>query len=43
MDCWTGFDTASMTGDGVHPNAKGNDAMAKCWYDPLAKVIKDFA
>ena len=43
VDCWTGFDTASMTGDGVHPNAKGNDAMATCWYDPLARVIKGFA
>jgi lysophospholipase L1-like esterase len=43
VDCWTGFDPASMTGDGVHPNAKGNDAMANCWYDPLAKVIKEFA
>ncbi|KAH6641015.1 SGNH hydrolase-type esterase domain-containing protein [Chaetomium tenue] len=43
VDCWTGFDTASMTGDGVHPNENGNDALAKCWYDPLAKVIKDSA
>jgi lysophospholipase L1-like esterase len=43
VNCWTGFDTASMTGDGVHPNAKGNDAMVKCWYDPLARVIMDSA
>lgn len=43
VDCWTGFNTASMTGDGVHPNANGNEAMANCWYDPLAKVIKGSA
>jgi lysophospholipase L1-like esterase len=43
VDCWTGVDSDSKTGDGFHPNAKGNDAMAKCWYDTLAKVIKDSA
>ena len=43
VDCWTGFNTDTMTGDGVHPNAKGNDALAECWYGPLAKAIKDSA
>ncbi len=40
VDCWTGFDPASMTGDGVHPNNRGNDAMVNCWFDPLVKVLK---
>jgi lysophospholipase L1-like esterase len=40
VDCWTGFDTTAMTGDGVHPNTRGNDAMVKCWFDPLVKVLK---
>jgi lysophospholipase L1-like esterase len=42
VDCWMGFDTTLMTGDGVYFNAKGNDAMVKCWYDLLVKVIEDF-
>jgi len=42
VDCWTGFDTAKMTGDGVHPNAVGNEALADSWFEPLAEVIRSF-
>lgn len=38
VDCWTGFDTQTMTGDGVHPNALGNTALANSWYDEVAAV-----
>ncbi|KAI8943852.1 hypothetical protein NX059_001824 [Plenodomus lindquistii] len=40
VDAWTGFSTASMTGDGVHPNDAGNRKLAETWYQPLADVIK---
>ncbi|KAF2678294.1 carbohydrate esterase family 3 protein [Lentithecium fluviatile CBS 122367] len=42
VDCWTGFETASMTGDGVHPNEAGNQKLATSWYALLAGVIKSF-
>lgn len=41
VDCWTGFDTAKMTGDGVHPNNAGNEKLAACWFDELARAIKE--
>ncbi|KAK3987201.1 mannan endo-1,4-beta-mannosidase A [Cladorrhinum sp. PSN332] len=40
VDCWTGFDTARMTGDGVHPNSAGNEKLAACWFDELVRAIK---
>ncbi|KAK4189477.1 mannan endo-1,4-beta-mannosidase A, partial [Podospora australis] len=40
VDCWTGFDTSRMTGDGVHPNNAGNEKLAGCWFEPLVKAIK---
>ena len=40
VDCWTGFDDATMTGDGVHPNDRGNEAMANCWLNPLINAIQ---
>lgn len=42
VDCWTGFDPDSMTGDGVHPNDEGNVHLAGCWFEPLAEVIRSF-
>jgi hypothetical protein len=39
VDCWTGFNTATDTGDGVHPNDSGNQKLAKCWYEPLKAAI----
>ena len=40
VDCWTGFDAKTMTGDGVHPNDRGNQAMANCWFAPLSKAVR---
>ncbi|KAL2105875.1 hypothetical protein VUR80DRAFT_7615 [Thermomyces stellatus] len=42
VDCWTGFDTDTMTGDGVHPNEAGNEKLAECWFEPLVEVIQSF-
>ncbi|MFI1996031.1 cellulose binding domain-containing protein [Actinoplanes sp. NPDC020271] len=39
VDQWTGFDTATDTYDGVHPNDAGNVKIANRWYPPLAGVI----
>ena len=36
VDQWTGFDTTTDTGDGVHPNDAGFQKMADRWYPPLA-------
>ena len=41
VDCWTGFDSRAMTGDGVHPNNAGNEAVANCWFDALVAAIKN--
>jgi lysophospholipase L1-like esterase len=40
VDAWTGFDTRTMTGDGVHPNDAGNKKLAETWFQPLANAIK---
>ncbi|KAF1835198.1 SGNH hydrolase [Decorospora gaudefroyi] len=40
VDAWTGFDTRSMTGDGVHPNDVGNRRLADVWFGPLVDVIR---
>lgn len=39
VDQWTGFDTATDTYDGVHPNDAGNVKIAAKWYPPLAAVL----
>ncbi|WP_436520160.1 cellulose binding domain-containing protein [Actinoplanes sp. HUAS TT8] len=39
VDQWTGFDTATDTYDGVHPNDAGNVKIANRWYPPLAAVL----
>ncbi|RKN46788.1 GDSL-type esterase/lipase family protein [Streptomyces hoynatensis] len=39
VDQWTGFDTATDTYDGVHPNDAGNVKMAARWYDALTPVL----
>jgi lysophospholipase L1-like esterase len=39
VDAWTGFNTATMTGYGVHPNDAGNKKLADVWYQPLASAI----
>ncbi|MBN2529334.1 MAG: hypothetical protein JXR76_23300 [Deltaproteobacteria bacterium] len=35
VDQFTGFDTASLTRDGVHPNVEGGKVMAQKWYDAM--------
>jgi lysophospholipase L1-like esterase len=42
VDCWTGFDPSRDTGDGVHPNNSGNEKLAYCWYEPLARAVKSY-
>jgi lysophospholipase L1-like esterase len=38
-DLWTGFNTATDTGDGVHPNDAGYRKMANSWYPTLSRVL----
>jgi lysophospholipase L1-like esterase len=40
VDAWTGFNTNTMTGDGVHPNDTGNKQLADTWFQPLADAIR---
>lgn len=40
VDCWTGFNTATDTGDGVHPNDSGNQKLANSWFEPLKAAIQ---
>jgi lysophospholipase L1-like esterase len=39
VDQWTGFNDATDTGDGVHPNDSGNQKMSDRWYPALAPLI----
>ncbi|WP_027344382.1 cellulose binding domain-containing protein [Hamadaea tsunoensis] len=39
VDQWTGFNTATDTGDGVHPNASGDQKMSDRWYPPLSALL----
>jgi lysophospholipase L1-like esterase len=39
VDQWTGFDTATDTGDGVHPNDRGNRKIADRWYPALTAAL----
>ncbi|MFC7533385.1 SGNH/GDSL hydrolase family protein [Actinoplanes sp. GCM10030250] len=39
VDQWTGFNTATDTYDGVHPNDAGNVKIANKWYPALAAAI----
>ncbi|MFI0721595.1 GDSL-type esterase/lipase family protein [Streptomyces sp. NPDC021224] len=39
VDQWTGFDDATDTADGVHPNDAGIAKMAARWYPPLASLL----
>lgn len=43
VDCWTDFDTATMTYDGVHPNDAGNVQIAECWYKRVVECIEDLS
>ncbi|MEV6304748.1 cellulose binding domain-containing protein [Actinoplanes sp. NPDC051861] len=39
VDQWTGFNTATDTYDGVHPNDSGNVKIANKWYPAVAAAI----
>ncbi|WP_213455909.1 GDSL-type esterase/lipase family protein [Rhizomonospora bruguierae] len=39
VDQWTGFTTATDTGDGVHPNAAGDQKMSDQWFPKLTSVL----
>ena len=39
VDQWTGFDDATDTADGVHPNDAGIAKMAAKWYPPLVALL----
>jgi lysophospholipase L1-like esterase len=39
VDQWTGFNTATDTYDGVHPNAAGDQKMSDKWYPALTAVL----
>ncbi|MFG1749525.1 cellulose binding domain-containing protein [Streptosporangium sandarakinum] len=39
VDQWTGFDTATDTYDGVHPNAAGDRKMSDRWYPALTGLL----
>ncbi|MBO3748502.1 cellulose binding domain-containing protein [Streptosporangiaceae bacterium NEAU-GS5] len=39
VDQWTGFNTATDTGDGVHPNDAGNQKISNRWYPALSGLL----
>lgn len=39
VDQWTGFDTTTDTGDGVHPNDAGIRKISERWYPALAAAL----
>jgi lysophospholipase L1-like esterase len=39
VDQWTGFDDATDTGDGVHPNDSGNVKISNRWYPALTASL----
>src|SRR5574341_1010137 len=39
VDQWTGFDTATDTGDGLHPNDAGNQKISGRWYPALSALL----
>ena len=39
VDRWTGFDTATDTGDGVHPNDAGTRKTADWWYPAVVAAL----
>jgi len=39
VDQWTGFNDATDTGDGVHPNDAGNQKISDRWYPALTALL----
>jgi lysophospholipase L1-like esterase len=42
VDQFSGFDPATMTYDGTHPNTAGDSRMADRWFRHLVPVLDDF-
>ncbi len=42
VDQWTGFNDATDTVDGVHPNDSGNQKIAARWFTPLTQQLNTF-
>ncbi|HEY7130271.1 MAG TPA: SGNH/GDSL hydrolase family protein [Nitrospira sp.] len=40
VDQYTGFDPATMTYDGIHPNDIGDSRMANRWFEKLAPMLE---
>jgi acyl-CoA thioesterase-1 len=40
VDQFSGVDTATEMYDDIHPNSKGEDKMAKKWFDAISKYLK---
>jgi len=38
-DLFTGFDVATLTWDGIHPNRAGETRMAQCWLPALLSIL----
>ena len=43
VDQYTGFNPATMTWDGLHPNAIGESRMADRWFEKLGPMLDAFA
>ena len=41
VDQWRGFDTATDTYDGVHPNAAGDEKIAARWFPALSALLEE--
>ncbi|KAK3400026.1 SGNH hydrolase-type esterase domain-containing protein [Sordaria brevicollis] len=41
VDQYTGFNTTRYTTDGVHPNARGDEAIAQRWVDAVIAAIRE--
>ncbi|MBN2441184.1 MAG: hypothetical protein JXJ04_07550 [Spirochaetales bacterium] len=39
VDQWTGFNTATDTSEGLHPNDAGNQKISDKWYPPLTALL----
>ena len=39
VDQFSGFDAATQTYDGVHPNESGEEQMAQVWFDAIMNVV----
>jgi lysophospholipase L1-like esterase len=43
VDCYTGFNAATDTADGVHPSDSGNEKISQAWLKPLETALQTFS